>query len=156
MWKLFKITNLLYFFASSYAWWSFSFPANIMLVIFNIIMMACLMTCPFRMVFTKRAVYITVTIFAIAAISTYLINISLGLVSFFNYIPALFLFILPLRYKQDLLVFITKWYSAILVLSLVTYALTYIVSIPTIGSFHPENLNYPPYENYVFFIKTYN
>lgn len=71
------------------------------------------------------------------------------------YIQALYLYILPRKRKIDLLHFITKIYSIILGISIIVYLSTYVINIPSIGSFKAGDLDfYPLYDNYVFFVKT--
>lgn len=153
MWLLFKLVSIVYFFSSSFVWWSFSLPTNLMLVFFNFIMLLCLMTSPFRLIITRKSIYVFIIIILLTLYSSFLINISVGMYIFFSYFPALLLYILPKIYKIDLLKFITKWYSIILGLSICVFFLTEVTSLPKFGSFHPENLDYNYYDNYIFFIK---
>lgn len=75
--------------------------------------------------------------------------------SFAVYIQALYLYILPQKRKIDLLQFITKFYSIILGISIIVYLSTYLINLPTIGTFKAGNMEfYPPYDNYIFFVKT--
>lgn len=153
MWGIFKIINLFYFFFSSFAWWSFFFPRNYIPVFVDIIMMICLMFSGFKLRITQRAVIILVTLFLFSAFSGYILMPMYGLVVFFTYLPALFLYVLPSPKKLELLSFVTKWFSLILLFSIVVYFATYIISFPVLGVFKAEDLNYPPYDNYLFFIK---
>lgn len=156
MWNLFKITSLYYFFASSFAWWSFSgLPRPVMLVAVNVCMLLALMFCNFKIKFTKKAAGIFILILILSAFSTYLIHLSYGLATFFSYLPALFLYILPKRKKRDLLIFVTKWYCIVMGISLVVYACVQIGILSPIDIFKvPDNSFYPPYRNYIFFIES--
>jgi len=103
---------------------------------------------------TKRAVYVIILITILSIFSIYLFNLSVGLVTFLSYIPALFLFMLNRDYKEELLKYVTKWYSIILGISLVVFFLTFFINIPSIGVFLTgDDYLYDPYDNYVFFIK---
>lgn len=153
MWGIFKILSLFYYFFSSYAWWSFLMPRNIIVAFLGTSMALCLMFAQFNVNITKRSMHILILIFLFAIFGMYQINMSNGLLTFFSYFPAFLLFVLPRDKKLNLLNFISKWYSIILALSIVVYGLTYIVNLPSIGSFIAEDLNYPPYENYILFIK---
>lgn len=157
MWQIFKILSLFYFYYSSFAWWSFSFPAVYTPFILSAIMLVCILTTNFKLIINERAYIILLLTIIISIFLTYVHrgNIMYFLSSFAVYIQALYLYILPQKRKIDLLQFITKFYSIILGISIIVYLSTYLINLPTIGTFKAGNMEfYPPYDNYIFFVKT--
>lgn len=120
MWQIFKITSLFYFFASSFAWWSFGFNRNLMGLLVNFAMVICLMLCKFKLDITRRSLYILLTIIILSLTTTILLRsvTSFVLVNLCIYLPALYLYVLPKNRKKDLLIYTTKWYSIFLGISI--------------------------------------
>lgn len=154
MWFLFKFVSLAYFFASSFVWWSFLIPRNIFIVLINILLLGSLYCCHFKLKITRRSVSLFGILFLLTAFSTYIIHLSYGILTFFSYLPAILLFILPNAQKLDLLSFTTKWYGILIGIAICIYGFTSIVGgLPSFGKFEATDLNYPPYDNFIFFIK---
>lgn len=156
MWQIFKLINLFYFFANSFVWWSFGFNRNLMGLLVNLAMIVCLMLCKFKLNISRRSLHIFIIIVILSLATTILLRsvASFILVNLCIYLPALYLYMLPKSRKRDLLLFTTKWYSIILGISICVFILNGFINIPSLGVFEAGDLDYPPYDNYLFFIKT--
>lgn len=154
MWNLFRILNLVMYFMTSFVWWSFSLPLNATVAVLDVLMLVCLYFNPKKYIIFKNIPIILTVIILLSALSAYTIGPSYGLSNFFVYLPVLMLYALKPEWKADLLSYITKWFSIILGISLLVYLLAITGIIPPIGRFVAGDLPYPPYENYIFFIKT--
>lgn len=154
MWNLFRVFNLLMYFLTSFVWWSFSLPMNATVAALDVLMLFCLHYNPKKYVIYRKIPIILGVIILLSALSAYTLGLSYGLSNFFVYLPILMLYALKPEWKADLLAFITKWFSIIIEISLFVFLLAHIGILHPIGQFIASDLPYPPYDNYVFFIKT--
>lgn len=104
----------------------------------------------------KNAVFTLFLLIIVLTIWSYLtVTPSYGFLTFFTYLPAIALFNLSRREKQNTLQFVTKWFSIWMALSLGIYLLTRVINITApLGTFIiQDNDFYPPFRNYLFFIE---
>ncbi len=152
MWNLFKLTNLLWLFISTYWWVTAGINQGVMLVIINILMIFYLTMLPIKINLTLRTGIIEAIIILITLWYNWIDGAISGLIVFLMYMPVQYLLQLPLNYKKDLLRFTTKWYSILISISLILYWASLFTTVPSIGIFnHPP---YPPFSNHVFFIES--
>ncbi len=152
MWNLFKITNLLWLLISTYWWITANINQGPILIVINVLMIFFLCSLPIKIRLGAREGIIFLLITLISLWFIYIDGPVMGLVTFMMYIQVFYLFHLPLEYKEDLLSFATKWYGILISISLLFYAASLFITLPSIGMFnHPP---YPPYTNHVFYIKT--
>lgn len=152
MWNLFKLTNLLWLFISTYWWVTAGINQGVMLVIINILMIFYLTMLPIKINLTLRTGIIEAIIILITLWYNWIDGAISGLIVFLMYMPVQYLLQLPLNYKKDLLSFTTKWYSILISISLILYWASLFTTVPSIGIFnHPP---YPPFSNHVFFIES--
>lgn len=152
MWNVFKLTNLLWLFISTYWWITAGINQGPILIVINTILIVCLGMMPIKIRIDAQTGRIFAAILLLTIWYTWIDGPVMGLTTFLLYLPVLFLLQLPLEYKEELLKFTTKWYSILISLALVEYLLSLFISLPSIGTFeHPP---YPPYDNHIFYIKT--
>lgn len=152
MWNLFKLTNLLWLFISTYWWVTAGINQGVMLVIINILMIFYLTMLPIKINLTLRTGIIEAIIILITLWYNWIDGAISGLIVFLMYMPVQYLLQLPINYKKDLLSFTTKWYSILISISLILYWASLFTTVPSIGIFnHPP---YPPFSNHVFFIES--
>lgn len=158
MWLLFKIVNLILLFASSFAWWSYSFPDYTFLFLALIVMTGTIALGQLGIRVTRRSVYVFGSIMLLSLIALYSTGLSYFLYTFANAIPALLLFVLPPLRQRDLLDFVTKWYSIIIGLSILFYGFVTVTGMAPFSSFMPEkdgmDYIYKGFDNYYLFIRT--
>lgn len=135
-------------------WLSFNLPTNIVIAIVPIILfISSYLMRSIR--FGKRALLLFILLCMLSIWTMTNVTVSYGLLTFFYYIPAVILFMLPLKLKETTLHFVTKWFSIIMLISLLLFFITQIISIPSFGVFKlTDNTFYPPYKNYLFFIQS--
>ncbi|MDE5848630.1 MAG: hypothetical protein K2H38_00620 [Muribaculaceae bacterium] len=152
MWLLFKLINIFWLLASTYFWVTALLPIGPLLVMVNVAMIICLgmLSLDIRL---NRQVGLTFLFITLITIwFCYIDGIAMGITTLLMYMPAIYIMVLPAAYQQDLLDFTTKWYAILLIPGLFLYGITQFVNLPSLGEFvHP---NYPPYLNYVLYIKT--
>lgn len=152
MWTIFKITNLICIMVSSYFWMTSVIPMAPLMILMSFVMIVCLITLPIQLKFDVRTGVSLLLYVLLVLWSLFSRGIGYGMVFASLYLPVFFLLQLPHEYKVDLLKFVTKWMAILLIPSLILYWITLIIDIPDFGTFvHPD---YPPYTNYIFFIKT--
>ncbi len=142
------------YFMTSFVWWSFSLPINATVAVLDVLMLACLYFDKKKYMVFKNIPLILAVIILLSVLSAYTLGINYGLSNFFVYLPAVMLYVLKPEWKADLLSFITKWFSIIMGISILVYLAASIDIIPPIGRFVAGDLPYPPYENFIFFIKS--
>lgn len=154
MWTLFKLINLIYLMVSSYVWFSFLLPGNYIPVVVSIIMLTCFAFGGFNIRMTKRVYALSCILILYFLYNVYILGISYGLLSLFSYIPAVLLFMLDISRQEQLLRFVTKWFSIIMGISISVYLIENVLSLPHF-SFLPKSLemSYLPFDNYIFFLK---
>lgn len=152
MWIIFKAINLFWLLASTYIWITALIPQPLLLVGTNIIMLISLSMLPFKIELSMKNGFVLFATIALSIWMTVTDGWLLGVLTFLMYLPAQYLMILPYEYQCDLLKYVTKWYAILLSVSLVIYWMIFFIPLPSFGQFvHPI---YPPYTNYLFFIKT--
>ena len=155
MWKLFKFTNLLYLLVSSYIWFAFFLPRNYVPMSVCAVLLVCFAFGHFKAVFNTRAFLCTILVIVYSLYSTFIIDLNYGILTFMSYIPAVLLFILDKPLQEDLLGFVTKWFSIIMGVSLGFFGLHFILPLPSFP-FLPNEIStsYLTFDNYFFFMKT--
>lgn len=152
MWTTFKIINLLWLFISTYWWVTAGINQGPLLIAVNAAMIITLCVLPIRINIDAQLGRIIAAIVILGLWTIHIDGAVMGIVTMMMYFPVLYLFQLPMDYKEDLLKFTTKWYSILISIALVIYWASLIISVPSIGTFvHPP---YPPYLNHVFYIET--
>ena len=152
MWTIFKLLNLFCVFVTSYIWFTAVLPLGPLMLIINVAMIICLSFLPVQFKFGGHTGRIMLAILAIVLWTLFNENLSIGMLMLFMYMPVLYLIALPREYQKDLLGFLTKWISILLVPSLLVYWTTLFINLPSFGKYvHP---NYEPYINYIFYIQT--
>lgn len=154
MWFLFKLINLVYFLTSSYIWWSFSLPGNAFLVIVFVLLIGTLILAKVPLEFTRRSTQLFFLLVILTGWGWYILGPSFGFLTFFSYFPAVLLFCLPEWEKGNLLHFITKWYGVMMAIALVVYVLVFLGMMPSFGKFVAGDMDYPPYDNFIFWVQT--
>lgn len=154
MWQLFKIVNFIFLLVSSYAWFGFMLPLNLVPVGVSALMTICFMFGKFKIQTTSRAYALIGMITFYAIYSTITVDLSLGLLNFVNYLPATFVFMLDKKYQKDLLQSVTKWLCVLLLISLCAYLVSKVISLPHTPFNVPDNDFYKTFDNYFFFLKS--
>lgn len=152
MWKTFKITNLICILVSSYFWMTSVIPMTPMMILLTLVMIVCLNSLPIQLKFDMRTGISFLLYVLLVLWSIFSRGLGMGLVFASLYLPVFCLVQLPREYQADLLKFVTKGIAILLIPALLLYWITLFIDLPGFGTFvHPD---YPPYTNYIFFIKT--
>lgn len=136
---------------STYVWITTYLPLEFMAYAVNIVMVICLSFLPIKIEFDKNIGKILFFICLLTVWSMAYNGAAKGFFAFVSYLPVIWLIMLPANYKRDLLGSVTKWYAILLAIGLVEYFVLFFGSLPKIGTF--IFTGYPPYDNYVFYIK---
>ncbi|MDE5839396.1 MAG: hypothetical protein K2H49_00600 [Muribaculaceae bacterium] len=152
MWTLFKIINLWWLLTSTFAWPMLALPLMPLLVLTNAGMLISMSFLPIRFKIDAKSGWVLLAILGVTLWSMWLDGWSAGLMTAMQYLPALYLMQLPYEYLKDLLKFTTKWYAILLIPALLLYWLLLFTTLPSAGTF--THSDYPPYTNYIFYIKT--
>lgn len=152
MWNVFRVTNLLWLFISTFWWVTAGINQGPFLVVINIVMIICLTMMPLKITFNHQIGRIVGAIVLASLWSIWIDGPVMGILTILMYFPAVYLLQLPFVYKRDLLAFTTKWYAILLSISLVIYWASLFINLPSIGMFVQPP--YSPFKNYIFFIKT--
>lgn len=152
MWNLFKLTNLFWLLTSTYIWVFAQVNKGPILVVVNAILIVCLSFLPIKFRFDRK-LGIQLVIMALIGLWYLWIEGPLaGFTTFLMCLPVILLIQLPFEYKKDLLRFCTKWYALMLIPSFLIYVITLFIQLPSFGLYiHPP---YPPFSNYIFYLKT--
>lgn len=138
-------------------WLTFKLPTNLVIAIVSVILFISGYFMMHGLRFGRNALILFILLCIMSAWALMTVSLSFGILTFFYYLPAIVLFILPIKLKEETLLFITKWFSIIMLISLSIFIITRIISIPSFGMFQLENNTfYPPYINYLFFIESTN
>lgn len=57
------------------------------------------------------------------------------------------------EYKENILNYITKWFSLIMMVSIPLYLVTLLIHLPNLGMLDPGSNRYGIFENYIFYVK---
>lgn len=152
MWNVFRVTNLLWLFISTFWWVTAHINQGPFLVVINVVMIMCLSMMPIKINLNRQIGRFVGAIVLAALWSIWIDGPVMGIVTMLMYFPAVYLLQLPFAYKKDLLAFTTKWYAILLSISLVMYWASLFITLPSLGTFvHPP---YPPFLNHVFYLET--
>lgn len=152
MWTIFKILNLWWLLSSTYAWPMLGIPALLLLFVANVGMIISISFQPIKLKIDAKSGWVILAILGLILWSTWVDGWGRGITTALQYIPVLYLMQLPYEYLKDLLKFVTKWYAILLIPALILYWLLLFVSLPSLGTF--IYTDYPPFLNYIFYIKT--
>lgn len=128
---------------------------SLLFIVFSIFALLVKKTCrvPFDLSFRKLS--LCIVFFA----GYFLLHKDFGIREFFTQFPAHFLPILCIvclkdEYKEFALKKITKWYSQLITVSIIIFAIVHIVSLPSFGSMiFSEESSYGSFQNYLFYVK---
>ncbi|MDE5793436.1 MAG: hypothetical protein K2I08_01810 [Muribaculaceae bacterium] len=151
MWTIFKIVNLWWLLTSTFAWPMLDLPPMLLYVAANAGMLLPMSFLPIRFNIDAKTGWILLAIVGLTMWSTWIDGWSNGMMTALQCLPVLYLMQLPFEYLTDLLKFTTKWYAILLIPGFIIYLLTLIIPLPSMGMFDHEG--YPPFKNYIFFIK---
>lgn len=152
MWNLFRFTSFFWMLSSAYLWITSLIPLTPMLILINVVMIVSLSFLPIKIELGRKEGMVMLAILGLVIWSVCIDGPVMGLITFMQYFPVMYLLQLPDEYKRDLLRFSTKWYAIALAGGLVIYALSFVMTVPSIGKFvHPV---YFPYTNHVLWIRT--
>ncbi len=155
MWTIFKIVNLWWLLTSTFAWPMLGLPMLLLLIVANFGMVISLSFQPIKITIDTKTGLVIIAILGLTLWHTWLDGLATGIMIALQYMPVLYLMQLPYEYLKDLLKFTTKWYAILLIPGLILYWITLSIPLPSFGTF--EHDDYPPYDNYLFYIKsTYN
>ena len=146
--KIFFILNLLYFILSSFAWPTSFIPDVAVLALGLAIYLGFFLFNEIKIKLDTSTITIFIAFMAYAAYNVMIGSYTVSL----KYIPAILLCFLSASLKRELLSFITKWYSILISMSLVVYALSFSVQLPSFGMVN--HYIYEPYINYLIYIKS--
>lgn len=149
---LYKITVLLYLMLSSYIWFFFTLPRNSIPVIVSIIMGVCLMTGKIKFNFSFQVIAFLGVLFLYSIYSTYIVNLSYGMLNFMYYLPALLIFVVDRDFQLETLKFVTKWFSIFLGIGLVMFIINIVVPLPHTEFSIPDHSFYGEFDNFFFFL----
>lgn len=152
MWNLFKCVNLFWLLASTYMWPAANIPPVPMLLVVNLLMFVSFQFLPLKWNLDLKFGLIVASLVCISMWYAFIDDTFRGLNTFLEYLPVIFLIQLTYACLKDLLHFCTKIYAILLIPSLLLYFATLVVNLPSLGIFVYNA--YPPFENYLFFIKT--
>lgn len=152
MWNVFRITNLLWLFISTYWWITAAYNLGPFLVIINAIMIISMGLMSIKINFNAQFGRIIAILILIALWTTWIDGLAMGLTTILMYLPVLYLIQLPIDYKENLLNFTTKWYAILITISLLMYMASHFVSLPSIGTF--VHSIYPPFLNHIFYLES--
>ncbi len=152
MWPLFKVINLFYILVSSYAWFSFMLPSNMIPMIVSGLMIILFAVGNFEYKLNFRIILLISVILLAGMITTLTTTIPGGIYTILLYLPATLIFTLSKEYQQDLLKSVTKWLCIILGISLFVYFVNLFVPLPHTTFIVPNNDFYQPFDNYFFYI----
>ena len=151
---IFNVVCLFYFFISSNVWLNFKLPSNLIIALVSVILLLILQKRK-KFIPSHRTQCLFLVLLLLSAWGIFTVSFSYGILSFFYYFPAILLTMLSIKQKENTLSFITKWFSIIMLISIIIFVLTLKINIPSIGIFQLSNNDrYPPFINYVFFIKS--
>lgn len=152
MWPFFRIVSLFWLLGSTYMWPTALLNQGPLLLMVNALMILCLSMLPIKIRLDGKVGLVVLAIIGLALWSMWLDGPILGVVTMLQYLPALLLLQLPYEYMKDLLRFSTKWFAILIIPGLILYFVLLVVNLPSFGQYlHPP---YPPYNNYIFYIKT--
>lgn len=152
MWNVFKITNFFWLMCSTYWWLTANMSMIPILLLVNVAFIISMSFLPIKIEFGRLVGRLAFILVAITAWYVYIDGPVMGTIIFLMYLPAFYLIQLPPEYLQQLLTFTTKWYAVALGGSLMVYAASFFVSLPSLGTF--VNPVYPPFTNHVLYLKT--
>lgn len=149
------ILSLFYFLASSYCWIKIFVPKlHYFLIFYDALFILYILKINVGSLTTKTIrpliFLFLITGFTIVSENNYLI----ALTTFLTYLPAFLLWLLPDIQKKQMLSFITKWFSIILLISLGMFFVTSVTTMPSIGKYDSGNSFYPIFKNYVFYLES--
>lgn len=153
--RLFEIVIFAFVLFSSTTWFTIVFPTTPVVGLLNIMMVVCLFPMIRTLKLTRNFNIAMGSLIIIGLWFTIIRGIVFGIYIFFCFLPAIHLFLLPVKYKKALLNFCTKWYAVFLLLSILLYFITDFIPFPSplpmvdVG----RNNFYPPFINYFFYIK---
>lgn len=152
MWPFFRIVSLFWLLGSTYMWPTALMNQGPLLLMVNALMILCLSMLPIKIRLDGKVGLVVLAIIGLALWSMWLEGPIMGVVTMLQYLPALLLLQLPYEYMKDLLRFSTKWFAILIIPGLILYFVLLVVNLPSFGQYlHPP---YPPYNNYIFYIKT--
>lgn len=155
MWTLFKFVNLIYLLLSSFIWFSFGLPRNYISIFASIAMIVCFAAGNFRAKVTPRAVGVALVTVLYSLYCTFIIDLNYGIITITSFIPAVLLFTLDKEPQEDLLDYVTKWFSIIMAVSLVFFFVHMVIDLPHFPWLpHEISGSYDSFDNYYFFLKT--
>lgn len=152
MWNVYKVINFFWLMSATYWWVTANMSMLPILIFVNVLFILCLSMLPIKIDFGKAEGKVALVILAFVVWYTYVDGPVMGLVIFLMYLPSLYLLQLPAAYKAELLQFTTKWYAVALAGALVVYAASFVVALPSLGTF--VNPVYPPFDNHLLYLKT--
>lgn len=156
MFLLFKVISLIYLLFSSNFWLGLLLPSTPVIILINVVMgLYIISSKSVRIRITKRSLMLIASLMAITLWYSIISGVIYGIVMLLSYLPAVYLYFLPYRSKINLLYFITKWLSILLIASIGVFISTLIVNYPPpLAIFYMEDLNYDPFLNYGLFLKS--
>lgn len=89
----------------------------------------------------------------------FLLHKDFGVREFLTQFPAQFLPMLCIvcikdEYKEFVLKNITRWYSLLMIVSIIIYAIVHVISLPSFGTMvFSEEASYGSFQNYIFYVK---
>lgn len=152
MWTIFKIINLLFLLVTTFIWFTSDLPLWLMMSILNGAMIICLSFLPVRFKLDLHTGIIIMIMTCLVLWNILINSVALGILALLSYSPVIYLISLEREYQADLLHFVTKWMAILLIPAIIIYWVTLIIPLPSFGTYlHPP---YPPYTNYLFYLKT--
>ena len=153
--RLFLFFNLIYFLFSSFFWMVFLFPVNILSACFSVLLiLSCLLSIR-QFQLSNQTLILFFILILLSIWSLLSVGISYGVLTFFSYLSAILLFILPVDVKHYVLNYVTKWFSIIMLISVCIFLITRIITVPApLGVFQIDELRYDPFNNYILFIES--
>lgn len=152
---LFKLFSLFYLLLTSYMWLGVMLPRTPQIMMGNVILLGCLVLMNVKFRVTKRILGIFFALVLIFLSYTISRGLIFGVITFFTFLPALYIYILPESDKRSILAFITKWFGIIVGLGLIIYvSLMFVKFKPFLPPVFGEQIkNYPLFYNYLFYLK---
>ena len=154
--QIFCIVMFIFVLMTSSVWINKFLPTTPTLIGGNLLMLVCLIPHSASLKIDTKCIWILALIICIGVWFTEIKGMVMGIYYVLCFLPSIFLYILPYQYKYYLLKFCTKWFSICIGIGLIIYFITLFISLPPLGIFIKENNDfYPPFSNYIFFIKPF-
>lgn len=145
------------FLTSMNIWFSWNENKKYINVALACLVMFCILKGKIKLVYSQRNIISFLLLSAAYVSYGFIYERFVGFVAGFSPVPVFFVIIcLNSEDKEKCLDYITRWFTYLLIPSLILYLISYVFPIPSVGQVQidTEYLAYLPYDNYIILVKS--